>query len=165
MARNGLDLQLKLPSDAELNKMFNAVPTLERYKVGDKAIRAGVKPIVKRARQLAPRDRVGHGKKRSKKQQAEARWDIPLWKTISHVVRKYDRSTTGVVGPKWPDGNKAYFNTAPGGRRVFYWGKDAGKKKAQVRNWIVEAFDETRSQQLAAMKIELQLSTDAHRCD
>jgi hypothetical protein len=158
MARKTFDLQLKLPSDAEIKKMFDAVPILDRYKVGDKAIRAGVRPIIKRARQLAPLDRKDHRKKRSKKQGAEANWEIRLWRTIASVVRKYDTKAVGIVGPKWPDGNKAYFSTAPGGRQVFYWGKNAGKRKAQIRNWIVKASEETRSQQLRAITRELQKS-------
>jgi len=155
-----MGIKLGLPSDADLNKMFNAVPILERHKVGDKVIREGTKPVVKRARELAPRDRVGHGKKRSKNQQGAANWTIPLWKTIAQVVRKYDVRTTGVVGPKWPDGNKAYFNTSPKGRKVWYWGKDTGKTAAQVRNWIVEAFEDTKPQQLEGMKQKLKTVMD-----
>lgn len=152
---NKLEVRINLPTDAELDKMFNAVPMLDRFKVGDQVIRAGTDPIVKRARELAPRDRSGHGKKRSKNQRAAANWEYPLWKTIKRVVRKYQKGTTGVVGPEWPLGNKAYFDTSPNGRRVFYWGKATGKVKAQVRNWIVQAFDETKTQQLAVMKAKL----------
>jgi hypothetical protein len=155
-----MGIKLNLPSDADLNKRFDAVPILERHKVGDKVIREGTKPVVKRARELAPRDRVGNSKKRSKNQKESANWTIPLWRTIAQVVRKYDVRTTGVVGPKWPDGNKAYFNTSPAGRRVWYWGKNTGKVAAQIRNWIVDAFEQTRSQQLDAMKQKLKSLMD-----
>ena len=153
---NKLDIKLQLPTDADLERMFNMVPKLERFQVGDQVVRAGTQPIVKRAQALAPRSaNTGTSKKRSKSQREKADWDYPLWKTIKRVIRKYQRYTNGVVGPEWPKGNKAYFNTSPKGRKVFYWGKNANKTAAQVRNWIVQAFDETRAQQLAAMKAKL----------
>lgn len=157
---NKLEVRIKLPTDAELNKMFDGVAVLDRFQVGDKVIKAAVEPIVKRARELAPRDRAGHGKKRSKNQKAAANWEYPLWKTIKRVVRKYQKGTLGVVGPEWPLGNKAYFNTSPNGRRVFYWGKSAGKVAPTIRNWIVDAFEQTRSQQLSIMKTKLKSLMD-----
>lgn len=155
MAKNSLDIKISLPSDEELRRMFDMVPKLEQYKVGDTAVKAATEAVIKRAQELAPRDRAGHGKKRSKAQRDKANWNVPLWKTIKRVIRKYQRGTVGVIGPEWPQGNKAYFNTSPKGRRVFYWGKDAGKTAAQIRNWIVDAFEQTRPQQLAAMKSKL----------
>ena len=151
----------KLPSDAELNAMFDAVPILERHQVADKTVRAGAAPVVKRARQLAPRSsKTGSAKKRSKSQEASADWSTPLWKTIKQVVRKYSANAFAVIGPKWPEGNKAYFNTSPKGRKQVLWGKHTGKTIAAVRNWIVQAFDETKPKQLAAMKAKLKTLMD-----
>jgi hypothetical protein len=83
-----------------------------------------------------------------------------------------------VIGPRWPKGNKAYFNTSPKGNAGHRWGKAgqqyqrtrngrtetytaiAAKPRSQIRNWIVQAFDETKSQQLAAMKAKLTELTD-----
>jgi hypothetical protein len=145
-----------MPSDAELATMFGTVGTFDKYKVGDKVVTAGSTPILKRAKELAPRDTSGNGDKRSKNQKAKANWNIPLWKTVKRVIRKRESGALGIIGPEWPTGNKAYFNTSPNGRRVFYWGKDAGKTKVAIRNWIVQAADETRGQQLDAMKSKLQ---------
>jgi hypothetical protein len=156
MAKSGLDMKLDLPSDADMKRMFDAVPILTRHKVSDQTVRAGCKPIVTKARQLAPRgDKTGTSEKRSKAQQAKANWNVPLWKTIALVVRKYSANAAGIVGPKWPDGNKAYFNTSPSGRKQVLWGKVTGVTVPQVRNWIVKAFDETKPQQLSAMKKKL----------
>lgn len=152
---NKVDLTHNLPSDAELARMFDAVPILKRHAVADQTVRAGTAPIVRRARQLAPRGNNRDRSLRSAKQKAEADWDYPLWKTIKRVVRKYAANALGVVGPEWPKGNKAYFNTSPGGRRQVLWGRHTGKIIPQIRNWIVQAFDETRPQQLAAMKSKL----------
>ena len=181
---NGIDIKMDLPSDGELRRMFDMVPKLEAFKVLDKAVDAASKPVVKRARELAPRDTKGHGKKRSYRQKnaVGARgdkidWDYPLWKTIKRVVRKYqNRYGVAVIGPEWPKGNKAYFNTSPKGNKGHLWGKHgqsyprrdgkgnhiAGppKARAQVRNWIVQAFDETRNAQLDAMKASVTKSID-----
>jgi hypothetical protein len=134
--------------------------------VQSQVVRAGAKPIVKRARQLAPRstnapagpyrDRRSNRDKRSKKQRGEADWDYPLWKTIKQVVRKGKFASLAVIGPEWPKGNKEHFNTSPGGRRQVLWGTHTGKIVPQIRNWIVQAFDETRPQQLLGDETEAQ---------
>ena len=155
---NKLDLKIEFPSDAELKKMFDAVPRLQRYNVSDKAVNAAARIVARRAKQLAPRQTAQQRKKRSAKQAKEANWNIPLYQTIAVVVRKYAINAAGIVGPKWPDGNKAYFNTGPGGRRQVLWGKHTGVVVPQIRNWIVKAFDETKTQQLEAMKKSLKKS-------
>lgn len=160
MARNGIDISHNLPSDAELDRMFNAVPILDRHKVADKVLRAGAKPIVKRAQQLAPRSTQEDRDKRTDAQRSSADWDYPLWKTIKHVVRKYRTGGFAAIGPEWPKGNKAYFNTSPKGRKQVLWGRVTGRVIPQVRNWIVQAFDETKSQQLGAIKAKLKTVLD-----
>lgn len=151
-----ISIKSNLPSDTELQTLFGTVGTFEKFKVGDKVVTAGSTPILRRAKELAPRDIVGHGKKRSKKQQAKANWNMPLWRTMKRKIFKGSKGALAIVGPQWPEGNKAYFDTSPGGRHVFYWGRDAGKTKVQIRNWIVQAADETRPEQLAAMQAKLQ---------
>lgn len=165
MAKNSVDFKMNIPSDEVLQKQFDMIPKLEQGKVLDKVVAAGSKPVIERARALAPRSK---GKsKRSKSQAAKADWSYPLWKTIGRVIRKYNnRYGLAVVGPGWPKGNKAYFNTSPKGRVRKLWGKDPAPESGlssvapQVRNWIVQAFDETKSQQLDAMKTELTVQTD-----
>lgn len=158
---NGIDIKMDLPSDAELRRMFDMVPKLEAFKVLDKAVDAASKPVVKRARELAPRGTEVDRSKRSKGQRSKADWNYPLWKTIKRVIRKYqNRYGMAVVGPEWPKGNKAYFFTSPKGRRIWYWGKNSGKTKVATRNWIVQAFDETRTAQLDAMKASVAKSMD-----
>lgn len=158
---NKLDVKMDLPIDAELKRMFDAVPQLERYRVSDQVVRAGARPIVKRARQLAPRSTAESRAKRSSNQRQSADWDYPLWKTIKLVVRKYARAAgVGVVGPEWPKGNKAYFNTSPSGRRQVLWGRPTGRVVPPIRNWIVQAFDETRNEQLGLMKAKLKSLMD-----
>lgn len=177
---NKLEIKLNMPSDPQLDKMFDAVPKLERYKVFDQTMTAGARPVVARARALTPRNRTPN--KRSKNQRAgttkagdKIDWDYPTWKTIGRVIRKYaGRYGMAIIGPSWPKGNKAYFNTSPKGNKGNLWGSPGkrymrrGKEytappnrpRAQIRNWIVQAFDETQGQQLSAMKAKLQTLTD-----
>jgi hypothetical protein len=160
----GIDFDMKgFPTDAEIEKMFNAVPILERYVVQSATVRAGGRIVTKRARQLAPRSSNTGSKDKwsksmytgSESRSARKVSEVPLWKTVKQVVRKGRYSSLAVIGPEWPKGNKAHFNTSPSGRRQVLWGTHTGKIVPQIRNWIVQAFDETRPQQLAAMKRKL----------
>lgn len=157
----GIAFKMNFPTDEELNRMFDAVPKLEKFGVLDKAIRPAADIVAKRAQALAPRSNEIDRSKRSKSQQATADWNYPLWKTIKRVVRKYqNRYGVAVIGPEWPKGNKAYFNTSPKGRKQVLWGKRTGRIVPQIRDWIVQAFDETRPQQLASIKDQLTKLTD-----
>lgn len=157
MARkNGLDIKMSLPTDAELAAMFDAVPMLKRHDVMGATTTAGAKVIVQRAKQLAPRGNDEDRKKRSATQKAAANWNIRLHTTIAQVTRKGNTRAFSIVGPRHPIGNKAYLNSPKNGsRRHVLWGRDGGRVKTAIRNWIVQAFDETRSQQLSAMKAAL----------
>lgn len=158
---NRIDIKMQLPSDAELSAMFDAVPILERARLSEQVLKAGARPVVTRARQLAPRSTPEMRAKRSRSQRDKADWDYPLWKTIKMVFRKGRRAAgMSVIGPEWPKGNKAYFNTSPKGRQQVLWGKRTGIVVPQIRNWIVQAFDETKPQQLAAMKAKLKTILD-----
>lgn len=149
---NGIKVNLNLPSDADMKRMFDAVPQLRKHDVMRAATKAGGKVIEKRARELTPRGKQSDRDKRSAKQKAAADWNTPLWKTIKMVSKLYERAAVAVIGPAWPTGNKAYFFTSTNGRRVFYWGRNMGRVATQVRNWIVQAADETKGEQLSAMK-------------
>ncbi len=165
MAR--LDIKIQLPTDAELSKMFDAVPALERHNVGDKVVRAGAKPISKRAQALIPRSKKEDTDKRSKKQRAQADWASPLWKTVKLVVRKFSAGgAVAVTGPEYTGktgaGQKIYLiaEHKKKGRRMFFWGKDGGRTKVKIRNVMVQAADEARSESLAAMKTKLKQAMD-----
>jgi hypothetical protein len=160
MSRNALDLRLSLPSDRDLAKMFDAVPKLQRHGVAKKATTAAAKVIVAKARAIAPRGTEKDRKKRSNSQKASANWNIRLHTTIAYVTRVAARLAYSVVGPRHPDGNKAYLNSPKSGsRQHVLWGRRKGRVRRATRNWIVQAFDETQNQQLAEMKASLMKST------
>lgn len=156
-------LVINMPRDAEINAMFDAVPILERHKVPQRVLRAGAMVVKKRAVQLTPRGTEEDRNKRSARQRAAADWETRLYTTIGYVVRGGKRRRGGgvaVIGPTWPKGNKAYFFTSPKGTRAqWFWGRYIGIVNAK-RNWLVQAFDETRQAQLAAMKVATRVAMD-----
>jgi hypothetical protein len=167
-----LDIKIKLPSDAEMKKMFDAVPALERYQVSDKVVAAGAKPITKRAQQLMPRSKPEDRAKWSKERKAgKGRWAgldrVPLWKTVKLVVRKGNRgSAVAVTGPEFTGvggaGQKIYLvaEHKQRGRRMIFWGQDGGRTKLKIRNVMVQAADEVRGVTLSAMKTKLKTLMD-----
>ena len=126
----------------ELSRIFDAHPFLDRYKVLDKALRVVARIIVKKAKENTPRGKEEDRRKRSKKQRAEANWEKQLWKTITFKLVKYENGSLVIIGPKWPDGNKAHFLRSKDGRRVFYWGRDAGKIAPPHEDWLKRSFQE-----------------------
>ena len=158
----------KLPTDAEVAAMFDAVPKLQRYAVAESVVRAGVKPITTRARQLIPRSEPEDRAKRSSNQRkTNPGLDDPLWKTVKHVVRSgRNAAAVAVSGPEFESnrnvGQKIYLiaEHKQKGRRVFYWGKDAGITRVKIRNVMVQAAEETKQQQLTAIKAMLKKKMD-----
>jgi hypothetical protein len=153
----GLRIKMDLPTDKELAEMFDAVSLLKRHEVMSATTKAGGRIVVDRAKQAAPRGTDADRRKRSKKQKAAANWNIRLHTTIAMVTRGGNRRSFSIVGPRHPIGNKAYFNSPKSGsRRHVLWGnRTLVRQRKADRNWIVQAFDESRSQQLSAMKTEL----------
>lgn len=163
MAKNALTLSMKLPTDKELDRMLADAEHLRSFKVQAEAVEAASIVVRNRARQLAPRSKPEDRARRSKKQKAEADWEsVPLNTTIDFVVRDYRKGSTGIIGPAYPHGNKAYFNQPRSGQRIqVLWGKMTSLKPfIAARNWIVQAFEETRGQQLSAMKNALRAAID-----
>jgi len=154
-----ISVKTNFATNAEIAQMFGTIEVFRQYQVGDRVVTAGSSVVLKRAKELAPRDEDGHGKKRSAKQKAKANWNIPLHTTIRRKVKRTDTGAYAIIGPAHPTGNKAQFDSPEKGRAVFYWGKDQGRIR-QVRNWIVQAADETRSEQLSAMQAKLKEAMD-----
>jgi len=185
---NKLDIKMDIPVDAELARMLNMDDRIDRFKLFDKALTAASGPVIRRARQLcwdgqkaAPGAPSGNSAKRSwyqrngveppwakwikrgktkRNKYGKVDWETQLKTTIGRVVRKYSRKGIAVIGPSWPKGNKAYFNAGKNGRDVWYWGDDQGFKKKAMRNFIVQAFDETKNEQQQLMKAQVKTLLD-----
>ena len=156
-----LSIKMDLPTDAELAKMFDAVSLLRRHDVMRTTTKAGGRVVEVRAKAIAPRGTEADRNKRSAKQKAAADWNTRLHTTIGMVTRGGNRRSFTIIGPRYPKGNKAYLNSPKSGeRRHVLWGRDTGRIKVSIRNWIVQAFDETRGEQLSQMKGALTKKVD-----
>lgn len=141
MSNNRIDVSVDGVDD--VLKMLEEVDRNTYFKVTDKGVRKASQVVQKRAKQLAPRSsETGSARKRSVTQQRSGKWDIPLHTTITTKVVKYDNGAVGVVGPSWPDGNKAFFNNAAKGRRVVYWGRKQGTLYKGT-DWLKRSLDES----------------------
>lgn len=150
---NAIDFDGNFPSDAEIKKMFDAVPQLRRHDVMNAATRAAADVVVKAARKEAPRSKPEHIRAQSKSIRARFGGRKPLWKTVKRVIRRGNTSSLAVIGPEYPEGNIAYFNQPrEGQRRHVFWGRDTGRMYIVRRNWLAVAFDGSRASQLASMK-------------
>ena len=175
-ARTGISHNL--PSDAQLRKMFDAIPILERHEVATKTLRAGVTPIMRQAKQLIPVGNDSDRDRRLEKQRGEADWETHLRDTIKTAVRKGNAGNrggaVGVVGPKYEPsgggGGKKALQAGPGGKIYLIgtwkkgtrirklWGNDPkvlSKIKRKFRNFMLDAANFSRPEQLARMKVRL----------
>lgn len=154
---NKFQVTLDFPTDAELNAKLDGFSLLNRFKASDRVTSAMGRVVLARAKELAPRSKAADTDRWSKTLKA-ARAGVPaLWRSVAMVLRKRAYDAYVIVGPKWPDGNKAYFNVAfrKGSREKVLWGKRMGQAIPAIRNWLLQAADETKSQQIEAARNEL----------
>lgn len=144
-----------------LDEILKQMPSLLLATGGplDRAVAKGGTVVAKRARQLAPDSRkTGTRDKQSKK--ARETWDTRLRTTIKTKNIKYDTASISIVGPKAPEGNAAHFMQEKP-RRLVLWGKSTLIKMYRIaRDWIAQAFDETKSEQQSAMEASLRADLD-----
>lgn len=143
-------------NDAQI-ELLESIPMLIQYAVADKCMKAMVKPIAERAKDVLPSSRsTGTRKKWSKKYKQNAAWQINSGRHVGAKVVKYQRGATAYVGPTYPKGNKQQFNSnKERGRRVFYWGKNAGQVYIPDERPMQRAYDETRDAQMTAFMTTL----------
>lgn len=124
----------------------------------DKAVAKGGTVVARRARQLAPDSRkTGSRDRQSAK--SKGIWKNRLRSNIKTKNIKYPTASISIVGPT-RDVNQAHFMQEKPRRHVL-WGKSTMIKMYRIaRDWIVQAFDETKSQQQSAMMASLQSDLD-----
>ena len=136
-------ISVDIQGEEDVLRMLSALDSRAMFKVADAGMKKANKHVRNRARQLAPRSsRTGSAKKRSKSQRESADWETPLHKTIKSKVHKSKDGSVGVIGPSWPQGNKAYFNLSENGRQEVFWGKPQGTTYKQ-EDWLKKALDES----------------------
>lgn len=149
----------ELPS---IMAMLESLPKLLLSSGGpvDRDVQAGLKPIARRARQIAPDSRkTGTRDKQSKS--SKAKWPERLRAQIRMKVIKHENGAWGIAGPRSPQGNVAHFMQEKP-RRLVLWGKATMIRKYRIeKNWITQAADETKAEQLSAMETSLKTDIDA----
>lgn len=149
-------VRVRIQGDQHLQALLDQLPKLVVAAGGpaDRAVRKGTNVIAKRARQVAPDSRrTGTKKKQSSK--SRNIWKYRVRQKIRAKLVRYANGSYGVVGPKSPEGNAANFVQGTDRRHVL-WGKSTAIAKYRyARNWMKQAFDETKSEQAAAMRASL----------
>ena len=148
---------LTIAGSDELEALLAKLPVLLLAAGGpaDRAVGKAAKVVAKRAVELAPdSDKTKSRDRQSKK--TKAIWTGKLKRLIRTKVIKYERSSWAVVGPKSKEGNMSHFQQEKP-RRLVLWGKATRVAQYRIeRNWISQAFDETKSEQVSAMENSLQ---------
>jgi len=160
------DVRVEITGDKEVLALLDRLPKLVVGAGGplDRAVTAACKIVANKAKQLAPDSKANPKGDSRKKQSKKSKsiWSKKLKTTIRQKVIKYDTATWGVVGPKNPEGNMAHFMQEKPRRHVL-WGKTTAVQQFRdERNWINKAFDETKTEQLAAVKASLTEDIDAN---
>lgn len=137
------------PSLAKLDKAMKGL----NFAIADKSLRAAGKPIVERAKMLAPSSRRSKSREKwSEKYRSKANYQNDSGKEIGLKYLKNPRGGVLYVGAKYPKGNKLQFSNPikKRSRRVFYWGKDAGfSLPLDPDRFLVRAVRETKAAQLS----------------
>ena len=160
---NSLKIRIDFPNDAEIDRKLDMVNQMIYWQVHDHATRAMGKIVLVRARALAPsaanNPKGNPHRKRAKTQRLDGNydWEYPIRRALRAEFRRTNKGGYVVVGPEYPRGNKIHFLTMQkkasrgnGRARMVYWGKDSGKERIAIRNFIQQASDETRAEQKAA---------------
>jgi hypothetical protein len=162
-----MSMSIELKIDANELAKLAKIPIWLQHNAIDKALTAMAKPIAAKAKAVLPSSRKSNfgnatqgptRKKWSSKYKSNPMWQVDSGKEVMHKVVKTKNGAIAFVGPRHPQGNKQQFNNSKKGRRVFYWGKDAGQTYHPPYRFMDRAFDETRSQQDAAFVSSIQSS-------
>lgn len=159
-------VKVEIKGDKEILDLLDRLPKLAVSAGGpiDRAVTRAAKIVARRARQLSPDSKKNSkGNPRDKQsKKSKAGWPEKLKTTIRHRVIRYDTGTWAVVGPKNPEGNAAHFMQEKSRPHVLWGRASAIKRYRDERNWIIRSFDETKSEQLSAVKASLTADIDAN---
>ena len=144
-----------------INRVLNQLPQQMQFSAYDKALPAAGRVVAQRAKENAPRSsKTGTRDKMSSK--AKATWSPEPVADMIEVKpvkgRKIGVDPYALVGPKFPEGNKANFvhPMKQNIRKVKLWGNDPTSQSGVVspsrkdNDFLKRAADETIPQQLTA---------------
>lgn len=147
------ELKVSISGEEKILALLDQLPALVAAQGGpvDRAITQAGDLIVVRAKELAPDSKLTGSRNKQSKKSREI-WSKKLRNTIRKKIVKYPKTTVAIVGPKSPEGNMAHFMQEDVRRHVL-WGNENNVRTYRIqRNWITQAFDETRSEQLKVIE-------------
>jgi hypothetical protein len=148
-----MSVELKIEFNEKQLAQLLKIPVLLRLGPAERTLKAMAKPVVTRAKQIAPSSRkTGTDKKRSKK--AKSIWAQNEAKNnIGMVYRKGENGGYLVIGGKSPNANSLNFLSGKQGWRHVLWNKRTMLQRkyiAPADRFMQKALDETRSAQESA---------------
>jgi hypothetical protein len=152
-----MSMELKITFDESQLAKLMKIPLLMRLGPAERILKAMAKPIVVRAKAIAPNSRTS-GTRDKMSSETKAKWPESGKNHIKMIYRKGDGGGYLVIGASDPLGNSLNFDSSSRGRKVFYWGVDSGKIKRvePSQRFMQKAFDETKSAQISAGNAQLE---------
>jgi hypothetical protein len=157
-----MSMELKITFDESQLAKLMKIPLLMRLGPAERILKAMAKPIVVRAKAIAPNSRTSGTRNKmsseSSPSQTISKWPGSGKNHIKMIYRKGEGGGYLVIGASDPLGNSLNFDSSSRGRKVFYWGKDSGKIKRvePSQRFMQKAFDETKSAQISAGNAQLE---------
>jgi hypothetical protein len=152
-----MTIELRIEFDAHQIAKLMRIPILLRLTAAERTLKAMAKPVLARAKALAPdSSKPGpNGVPSKTKQSANTRkkWPEQGKNNLGFVFRKSESGGYLVIGAKSPKGNTLNFDSSERGRKVRYWlNPPTGriKRVPPSERFMQRAFDETRQEQMTA---------------
>ena len=152
-----MSMEISIAFNESAIAQLKKIPVLMRLGPAERILKAMAKPIVVRAKAIAPNSRTS-GTRDKMSSEAKAKWPESGKNHIRMIYRKGDGGGYLIMGANDPLGNSLNFDASDRGRKVFHWGKDSGKIKRvePSQRFMQKAFDETKSAQVSAGNAQLQ---------
>ena len=129
MARAAVGLSMQ--NDNELLKLFKELDQRVRFKVSDKAVSEGAKPVLAVMRSIVPDSRKTNSRaKQSEKTRSKWSGSRPLHTTLRRVIRKGQYGAKAFIGPSYSDGGGHGNLFSKPHKRTVYWGRDGASDVA-----------------------------------
>ncbi len=156
-----LDIQITF-DEAQIQKLLK-FPLLMKLGPAERVLKAMAKPVIDRAKSIAPSSRRSGTRKKMGKNVTDkfvgkaANTVDDSGKHIGYRFIKTERGGLVIVGGKYPRANKQNYE-AGDKRKIVYWGKKTSKIKRinPKERFMQKAFDETRTQQVTAGNEQLE---------
>jgi hypothetical protein len=154
-----MSVEIRIELDESAIAKLRRIPILLRLGPAERTLKAMAKPVLERAKAYVPDSRKPSNTSRDgiptkDKQSANTKkkWPEHAKNNLGFVYRKTDDGGYLVIGGKSPKANSLNFDSSKKGRKVMYWGKDAGRVKRvpPSERFMQRAFDETKSAQHTA---------------